>query len=189
MLGSTLLGGRLKDLRSVISWLEQRPEIAPLRIGLWGDSPVPVNPPRFVLDELPGWQIGPEIQHQAEPLGGLLGLLGALYDNGVRAVAVRRGLVSYQSILEDRFSYVPFDVIVPGALETGDLAELAAALAPRPVILESLIDGRNRVVPESALHQALAPVYQAYSKVSSPHLLVRSGAGTPGLVEWIVSHL
>jgi hypothetical protein len=115
--------------------------------------------------------------------------LGALYENSVRAVAVRRGLLSYQSILEDRFSYLPFDIIVPGALETGDLAEVVAALAPRPVLLESLVDGRNRVVPESALQQALAPVYQAYSKVLSPRLLVRSGAGTPSLVEWIVSHL
>ena len=189
MLGNTLLGARLKDLRSVIAWLEQRPEIAPQRIGLWGDSPVPVNPPRFLLDELPGWQVGPEIENQGEPLGGLLALLGALYEDGVRAVAVRAGSGQFPLNPRDRFVYMPLDMVVPGILEAGDLAEVAATLSPRPLLLEGLVDGRNRLVSQTALEPLLAPVYDAYRSKSSTDLTIRSAEGTPNLVEWLLAHL
>jgi cephalosporin-C deacetylase-like acetyl esterase len=147
MLGNTLLGSRLKDLRTVLAYVSARPDIDPKRIGVWGDSFVPVNPQRFLLDESPNWAIGPEVQRQAEPLGGLLAVLAGLYED-VRALAVRRGLVSYASILDDRFAYVPSDIIVPGILEAGDLSDVVAAIAPRPVLLESLVDARNRPVPQ-----------------------------------------
>jgi dienelactone hydrolase len=146
MLGNTLLGARLKDLRSVLAYIESRPDVDRSRIALWGETLVPPNPPRMLLDELPNWQIGPQTQQQAEPLGGLLALLGALYEDSVGAVAVEGGLENFASILEDRFAYVPSDVIIPGILEAGDLSEVAKALAPRPVLLENLRDGRNRVV-------------------------------------------
>ena len=51
---------------------------------------------------------------QAEPLGGLLALLGGLFEDDVRAVAVRGGLVSYASLLDSPFFYVPHDAVVPG---------------------------------------------------------------------------
>jgi cephalosporin-C deacetylase-like acetyl esterase len=184
MLGNTLLGARLKDIRTVIAWLGRRSEIASQRIGLWGDSPTPVNPTKFLLDELPGWQIGPEIENQAEPLGGLLALLGALYEDSVRAVAIRQGLISFLSVLEDRFAYVPLDTVVPAVLETGDLAELAANLC-RPLLLENLIDGRNRLVTRTRLKDF--PALAREGKVSE--LTVRSGEETPSLVQWLVGHL
>jgi hypothetical protein len=146
MLGNTLLGAQLKDLRSVLAYVESRPDLDREHIALWGETLVPPNPARMVLDELPNWQIGPQIQQQAEPLGGLLALLGALYEDSVRAIAVEGGLASFASILDDRFAYVPSDVIVPGILAAGDLSDVAKALAPRPVLLENLRDGRNRVV-------------------------------------------
>ncbi len=163
MLGDTLLGARLKDLRSVLAYVESRPDIDREHIALWGDALVPPNPSRLLLDELPSWQIGPEIQQQAEPLGGLLALLGALYDDRVRAVVVEGGLEGYLSILEDQFAYVPEDVIVPGILEAGDISDVAKALAPRPVLLENLRDGRNR--------------------------LVRPAVEPPHPVQWLVEHL
>ena len=151
MLGNTLLGARLKDLRSVLSYVEARPEIDPRRIALWGDGLTPPNLDGMALDELPNWQIGPQIQQQSEPLGGLLALLGALYEANIHAVAVEGGLDSYLSILEDQFAYVPSDVIVPGILEAGDIGDVAKALAPAPVLLENMRDGRNRVAAGHAL--------------------------------------
>jgi len=187
MLGNTLVGARLKDLRSVVAWLQGRPDIAPQRIGLWGDSPVPANPAQFLLDELPGWQVGPEIENQAEPLGGLLALLGAVYEDSVRAVAVRRGLIGYLSVLEDCFAYVPLDTVVPGILEVGDLADVAANLSPRPLLLEGPVDGRNRLVPDTRLRTLLAPVYEAYPGGLS--VTIRSAETKPNLVEWLIEHL
>jgi hypothetical protein len=146
MLGNHLLGARLKDLRTVLAYLESRPDIDRERMGVWGDSDVPVNPKRFLLDEAPGWQLSPQVQYQGEPMGGLLALFTGLYDGHVRAVAVRGGLSGYLSILEDPFVYLPSDVIVPDSAGAGDLDDVAAVIEPRSVLLHSLIDGRNRPV-------------------------------------------
>ncbi len=151
MLDETLLGKRLKDLRTVIAYLQTRPEIDATRLALWGDSFAQVNQSPRMVDETPGWRVGPTIQHQAEPLGGLLAILGALYEDHVRAVYVNGGLVSYASILDDAFSYVPSDVIVPGILELGDLPDVMAAIAPRPLLLRDTIDGKNRILPAVSL--------------------------------------
>jgi dienelactone hydrolase len=156
MLGNTLLGGRLKDARTVLAWLATRGDLDANRIALWGDTPSPANPER-ILDETPGWQIGPQVQYQAEPMGALLAILGALYEDNVRAVAARGGLAGYLALLQDNFAYVPNDAIVPGILEKGDVADAVAAVAPRPVLLEAMVDGRNRVVPDTALRSWFAP--------------------------------
>jgi dienelactone hydrolase len=187
MLGETLVGRRLKDLRSVLAYLGQRPDIDGTRLALWGESLMPLNGP-LVLDELPLWQVGPQIQQQGEPLGGLLAVLGALYSPNVRAVAVRNGLTGFASILDTAFDYVPADVTVPGFLEVGDLADVEAALSPTPMLLEDLIDAQDRLVGEPVLKSQLQPVYDAYGKAAA-NLSVRSGDGGSHVSEWLISHL
>ncbi len=141
MLGQTLTGSRLRDLRSVVSYLRGRKELDATRIALWGDSLAPVNPNNRELavpldaDEFPDL---------AEPLGGTLALFGALFEDDVRAVHARGGLTGYQALLQCPFCYVPHDCIVPAALTAGDLCDVAAALAPRPLWLQGLVDGINR---------------------------------------------
>ncbi|MCX6625128.1 MAG: hypothetical protein NTY38_29525, partial [Acidobacteria bacterium] len=149
MLRNTLLGARLKDLRSVLAWVARRPDLDGTRVAVWGDSPAPANSSRLLLDESLNAAMGPDIQYQAEPLGGLLAVLAGLYEERVRAVAVRGGLTGFLSVLEDRFAYVPGDVIVPGILECGDISDVIAALAPKAVLLRDMVDGRNRRVQGS----------------------------------------
>jgi hypothetical protein len=157
------------------------------KICLWGDSFTPVNPPRFALDELIGWQVGPEIEYQAEPLGGLLALLGGLYEDKVYAIVACRGLVGYSSVLEDQFAYVPNDIIVPGILEVGDISDIASALAPRPLLIESFVDGRNRKVAETGLREHFAEVFKSYS--GSPSQLRVSSELEPNLAQWLLRNL
>lgn len=148
MLGGTMLGARLKDARAVYRYLAGRRDIDGKRIALWGDSFVETNPSEMLLDQSISQRPGPRPIQQAESLGALLALLTALYEDGVKAVAARRGLASYLTVLSDRFTYVPQDVIVPGILEAGDIPDVAASIAPRAVLLEGCVDGRNRVVDE-----------------------------------------
>jgi dienelactone hydrolase len=187
MLGETLLGRRLKDLRTVLIYLETRPDLESKRIALWGESLMPVNGSRLI-DELSPWEVGPEIQQHGEPLGGLLAILGALYDDHVRTLAVRNGLASYSSILEDAFAYVPPDITVPGFLEVGDLADVEAALAPTPILLEDLIDGKDRLISAADLRTQLAPLHKAY-RDAPENLSVRSGATSSEMTEWLLAHL
>ncbi len=188
MLGNTLLGARLKDLRTVVAYLGSRPELDAQRMAVWGDSFAPVNPRQGLLDEAPGFRIGPMIQHQAEPLGGVLAILGALYEDRLRTVAIRGGLIGYVSILDDAFAYVPEDVVVPGILEAGDLGDAAATLAPRPLLLEGLVDGKNRLAQEPELRSALAMVYDSY-RGEPDRLAVQTEDKAPHLAEWLAEKL
>jgi len=160
MLGETLTGLRLRDLRGVLRYLRTRPELDAKRLALWGDSFAPVNVPPFADKPLES----ADRPRESEPIGGLLALFAALFEDDAKALLIRRGLVAFEAALCSPFLYVPHDVIVPGALTAGDLADVAAALAPMPLRFEGLVDGRNCQVSEPELRRWLEPARQAYAK-------------------------
>ena len=60
------------------------------------------------------WSLFPK---QGEPLGGLLALLGPLVSEvPIEGAYIHGGLVSYRSLLESLFLYLPHDVVEPGLL-------------------------------------------------------------------------
>src|SRR5712692_55034 len=107
-------------------------------------------------------------------MGALVALLTGLYEDRVAAIAARGGLVSFLSVLEDRFCHLPQDVIVPGILEVADVADMVAAQNSRPVLLERFVDGRNKVARNA-------------SWKASSRLVVRETEGPPGLASWLAS--
>jgi hypothetical protein len=152
---------------------------------LGGDSFAPVNDAKAAL-EVP---LELKQPYQSEPLGGLVTLLAALYDDEVHAVHVRGGLASYLSLLESPFLQVPHDAIVPGALTVGDLSDLVAALAPRAVRLENLVDGLNRPMPLKKMAVLYAPALDAYRKANQLGRLTleTDNPSTPqNVVTWFV---
>jgi cephalosporin-C deacetylase-like acetyl esterase len=188
MLDSTGIGVQLKDARTVLRYLSRRDDLDPKRLAVWGDSFAEVNPSGLLLDQSVRQQRGPQVIQQSDPLGSLLVLLTALYDDNVHAVAARGGLVSWLSVLRDRFCYVPEDVIIPGILETGDIADIVAALAPRAVLLEALVDGRDRLSSPISMTSDLADALLAYRAVPS-RLIVREHSSEPDLATWMVTEL
>jgi hypothetical protein len=66
-------------------------------------------------------------------------------------------------VLDSPFVQVPHEAIVPGLLQVGDLPDLAAALAPRQLTFESLVDGRGRLVPPKIATEIYAPAGKAYA--------------------------
>jgi hypothetical protein len=152
-------------------------------MALWGESFAPDNPRDLFLDELE-FEGGPQIQYRAEPLGAHLALLAALYDNDIRAVAARGGLAGYLTVLEDAFTYVPIDIIVHGILQAGDVADIAAALAPRPLLLEGLVNGRNVRLDRSDLTRILRPAVNAYR---GGQLVLQPEPSD--LTAWLATHL
>jgi hypothetical protein len=164
VLGQTLVGARLRDVRSVLRYLRGRADLDRKRIALWGDSFAPPNAKDANLavpldaDRYP---------QQAEPLGGLLALLGVLFEEDVRAVSVQGGLVGYLSLLQSPFCYVPHDALVPGVFAAGDLCDVAAAIAPRPLRLDGLVDGLNRMVPAAQAAKTFEPARAAYRSLKA----------------------
>jgi hypothetical protein len=186
-LGGSLLGSRLMDLRTVLGYLRNRDDFDSKRIGMWGDSFSPSNPADLFLDELQ-FEGGPQIQHRGEPLGAHLALLAALYENDVRAVAAQGGLAGYLTVLDDAFAYTPIDVIVHGILKTGDIADIAAGLAPRPLLQEASVNGRNILVQNGDLQQEMQPAFQAYRDAgAADRLTIRAQRGDAA--SWLVTQL
>jgi len=183
MLGQALLGSRLRDLRAVLGYLRTRPELDAARLALWGDAVSPVNTAPF--EDQP--ESSGQWPHEVKPLGGLLALFGALFEEDVRAVVVRRGLVGFEATLASHFCCVPHDAIVPGALTAGDVCDVAAALAPRPLRCEGLVSGRNCVVEEPELRRALQPMLLAYA--DHPDRLVLTPKVTGEAGAWLAARL
>jgi hypothetical protein len=187
LLGQTLLGSRLRDVRSVLRHLRSRGDLDARRVALWGDSFSPPNPRGQDLAVPLGAEVSPDL---AEPLGGLLALFGGLFEDDVRAVCVRGGLTGYHSLLQSPFCYVPRDVAVPGALTAGDLCDVAAVLAPRPLRLEGLVDGLNREVPSDGLTRTQAPAVEAYRALGAERRFQILGAeGVGPAARWLLQQL
>jgi dienelactone hydrolase len=188
LLGQTLLGSRLRDVRAALRYLRGRDDLDARRLALWGDSFAPANPRGHNLAVPLEVDPFPDV---AEPLGGLLALFGALFEDGVRAVNVRGGLVGYDSLLHSPFCYVPHDALVPGALTAGDLADVAASLAPRPLRLDGLVDGLNREVSAEEAAKTYEPARNAYRsrKAETLFQVGESARQTESPARWLLRRL
>lgn len=168
MLGGTMVGARLRDLRALLISLRGRDDLDRQRIALWGDSFASVNAadtnvsvPRRVDGRA----------NPSEPLGGLIALLGALFENDVHAVYVHGALDGFHSVLASQQVLIPHDIVVPGALTAGDLCDVVSVLAPRPCRLDGLVDGLNRRLPIDAAREIYQPATKSYASASAQQRL------------------
>ncbi len=183
MHGETMVGQKLRDLRSVLAWLRTRGDVDTKKIALWGDSFTPPNPKGTDFKVPHSVDGRPK---ESEPLGGLLALLGALFEDDVRAAYVSGGLTGYHSVTSYFAVMIPHDASVPGALTQGDLCDLAGALAPRPLRLEAMVDHLNRNVSASDVAKAYAPAVKSYS--DAPRAL-SFGEGRTSAAAWLLTQL
>jgi hypothetical protein len=165
MQDESLPARQLKDVLTALRYLAGRKDVDAERIGLWGDGLTPANGKAgeaVLFDETGFRQVSPTPKNLAEPLGGFLAMSAALYPidaNGkavrVRAVLARGALVSYASVLERRYFYIPQDAIVPGILNVADMSDIAAELRKDKIALlaEDLRDGNNRAITAERVEQ------------------------------------
>jgi len=184
-LSTNLLGSRLKDLRTVLAYLREHPVLSRKDVALWGESFAPPNPPSLYLNEVEN-EAGPQVQRSSDPLGAHLVLLAGLYEDNVSAIAARGGLASYLSVLEDAYTYTPMHVIVWGILKSGDIADVAGALAPRPVALTDLVGGRNILVTAAKVEENFKPSRQAYEEARAVDQLTVSSKPLD-LAAWLIA--
>lgn len=185
MLGGTMVGARLRDVRAVLQYLRGREDIDPRRIALWGDSFAEANAPETNFRVPHGVAERPR---QSEPLGGLLALLAGLYEDEIAATYVSGGLVEFQPALTSPWVLIPHDAVVPGVLTVGDLADVAAALAPRPLRLHGLVDHLNRRGAPEQTQQAYALAGQAYQQAGKVDAFSIAPHDAPP-ARWLIRHL
>jgi hypothetical protein len=87
---------------------------------------------------------------------GTVLLHAAAVDTRLARLIVEGNLVSYQSVGSVPIHRNIEDLVVPGALGQYDLADLAAAMAPRPVALRNLISPTGRALLRSEMEAAYA---------------------------------
>ncbi|MDZ7639243.1 MAG: acetylxylan esterase [Bryobacterales bacterium] len=187
-LSQNLLGARLRDLRSVLAYLRQRPDGERIPIAIWGESFATPNSEHLYLDEIEE-QAGPELQRRADPLGPHLALLAGLYEEGLRAIAARGALAGYLNVLESPYTYVPSDLTVWGMLKAGDISDIAEAIAPRALMLSSLVDGRNVLVPHETAAALYSKAKDAYRQAGAPSRFALGGESTADSVAWLIQNI
>jgi hypothetical protein len=187
MLGESVLGSRVRDLRTVMAYLTNREDVDPKRIGLWGDSLAASN---GAEDDLAVPLDATPYPERGEPLGGVAALLTALYEPQIQAVYVHGGLLSYATLLKGAFVYQPADATIRGLLRIADLPDIAAALAPRTLRLELLVDGCNRPVSRTQIEETYHLARAAYARTEKPDRLSIDveKASVDEIVGWFLSY-
>ncbi len=140
ILGPSVVGAQLCDLRGVIRWLQAHDRVDAKKLALWGDSFAKQNPARArykaPLD-------APDLPLIGEPLGDLLALLAGVYEDGVKVVYTRGGIVEYEAVIHDRYPYVPHDIVIPGFVPAGATQTLETALGTRLFQRDATRDAGN----------------------------------------------
>jgi hypothetical protein len=88
-------------------------------------------------------------------------LCAAALDPKIQALYLSGGLVSFASIMRTDNYRHPLSNIAPRFLDCTDLPELAAKLAPRPVLLAGAVDGQDDTLDEDAVLKAYGAAVQA----------------------------
>lgn len=182
----TMVGQRLRDLRSVLGYLRTRDDLDSSRLAIWGASFAKVNSADTDF----------QIPHrsdsrppQSEPLGGLLALLTALYEDEVQSVYIQGGLGTFQSVLDSPYVLIPHDTVIPGVLGAGDLPALAAAVAPRPLLLVRLVDQLNRPLSAQAARTAYAPALAARQAAGGNEFSIKEQEDQRAATAWLSATL
>jgi dienelactone hydrolase len=156
MHGDPLLAGQLRDLRAVLAWLKNHESVNGRKPILWGDSLAKAN------DRNTNFSIPRDddalLPPACEPMGGLLAILGLLYEEDVMAIHLR-GTPGQQSVFAWSYlSFIPHDAVVPGIARTGDVSELLFKLADRPIAIGDFVEiGNVRVAKHPFPNVATEP--------------------------------
>ncbi|MBX3398161.1 MAG: hypothetical protein KF873_05435 [Gemmataceae bacterium] len=161
MHGDPLLAGQLRDLRAVLGWLRKHDAIDGKAPILWGDSLAKANEPNASI-AIPR-DDDAALPPACEPMGGLLAILGQLYEEDVKAIHLRGAPLRLSSLGRSHLVLFPHDALVPGAAHTGDLPELLTVLAKsKPIAIGHFVTDRNvRVgkhpIPNAATEPGAVP--------------------------------
>ncbi len=163
-LGRPLMGMRVRDARSVIQYLNSRPDVDRDRISIVGK----------------GW-------------AGVVAMMAAALDNRVTSVAAEGVPVSYAEIARAELYQQPVSLLLPGGLNDFDLTDVFASLAPRPLLVINPLDCLTRPMDQQQADEAMKLVRNAYLAAGADEMLsVRVATPAPGpeeiLTEWVSRH-
>jgi hypothetical protein len=120
VLGTSVMGQRVWDILRTLDYLAARPDVDASQIRMVG-------------------------QEEA----GLAALMATVLDDRVQSILLTRMLVSYMSVVQSTDYSLQLDWFVPEILRHFDIADLTAAVYPRPVWIVNGVDASGTTLPMS----------------------------------------
>jgi dienelactone hydrolase len=148
--GVTMLGMRTRDVLRALDYLETRSEIDRNRIAAIGHGSA-----------------------------GLLVLHAAALDERIRSVASLGALVSYAAVVENEIYAHRPSLFPPQGLSKYDLPELAALIAPRPLLLLNAVDHVHGRVELDRVAQTYNPTSRVFDLLGAKGAFQMQHASSP----------
>jgi cephalosporin-C deacetylase-like acetyl esterase len=127
-----------------------------------------------------------ELYHAPFPLigkgtAGPIALHAAVLDSRISSLTLDHSLSSWSEVVRTPLVRGQLASVVPGALATYDLPDLATALAPRSLSIQDAVDSVGRVLSQDEMAATYAPCTRAYRALDAASRLnlAASGAATP----------
>jgi cephalosporin-C deacetylase-like acetyl esterase len=98
---------------------------------------------------------------------GPAALHAAALDSRIKQLIMTRSLVSWSAVVRTPLNRDQLTNVVPGALVSYDLTDLAAALAPRPLTIDRPTDPTGKPLTRAAADDAYRPVRSAYAQAGA----------------------
>ncbi|MGJ5817283.1 alpha/beta hydrolase [Paludibaculum fermentans] len=136
LIGRPLPGIQTLEVLRAYEWLRTRPGIDAANIGVMG-----------VRD------------------GGMIAMYAAALEPRISSVTVREMMASFMTLARAKVHKDRISSVVPGVLSEFDLPDLAMAIAPRELRLQSLRNAVGAPLDRSEVERSYAPALAHYSKV------------------------
>jgi dienelactone hydrolase len=150
---------RVRDVLAACAFLESRAEIDPERLGVLG--------------------IGS---------GGTLATCAASLDARIKVAVSSGGLLSFDAIAASGTSTHRLTELVPGALESFDLPDVAALVAPRSLVLANMVDATHRRVDPALGRSTYAQAEHAYRAFSAEkNFLIVDADSSEAIIQRLVT--
>lgn len=113
-------------------------------------------------------------------LGGQQSLFGAVFDSRIKAVVSSCGFSTYEVILRDKINH-NMALYIPGILQYTDIPEIAAMIAPRPLLI--LAGEQDNIFPIDGVRDVYKKAAAVYGQLGYPNrvkLVVEDGGHSFG---------
>ncbi len=119
-------------------------------------------------------------------IGGLLAAHAAALDPRIGGVISIQAPLSYRAILDDPESTQPLSCILPGVLTAYEIADVYAALAPRPLLIANPLGSRQSGLPPDQAERHAAWTRSAYEMLDAgSSVRIETGLGRAGIRDLI----
>jgi dienelactone hydrolase len=157
LIGRSIVGIQAGDIVRVVNYLKSRNDVDKNKIG------------------------GMAVAEMSPPL-----LHAAAFDLSITSVALVSSLVSYKSIVLNKFYQFPFTCYVAGALTAYDLPDLIGSIAPRKVLLAEINNQSKKPASKELVDEEMAFPLKVYGQknVADNLKILPNGEDISAQIDW-----